>query len=133
MKRIMFCGLLAGALILLEATPARVAADKAPTTWQTVEDFKVLKLWEHSSLGPKEPEIAILQLSEDREKELEHDALGFLRKHKIFPKVGVVRGHFVLRLPERKVEGKDPSIVVVVHDPDCYAGFGSFEINAIKE
>jgi hypothetical protein len=133
MRRMVFCGLLAGALILLEATPAQLAADKPPTAWQTVEDFKVLKLWEHSSLGPKEPEIAILQLSEDREKELEHDALGFLRKYKIFPKVDVVRGHFVLRLPESKAEGKDPSIIVVVHDPGTYAGFGSFEINAIKE
>jgi len=133
MKRIVFCGLLAGAMILVEAAPAHVAADKAPTVWQKVEDFKVLKLWEQPSLGPKEPEIAILQLSEDRQKELEHDALGFLRKYKIFPKVDVVRGHFTLRLPEEKAPGKDPTITVVVHDPGTYAGFASFEINWVKD
>jgi hypothetical protein len=134
MKRLVFCGLLAGALILLEAAPAHVATDKGPTTWQTVEaGFKVLKLWEQRSLGPKEPEIAILQLSEDKQKELEHDPLGFLRKYKVFPKVDVVRGHFTLRLPEDKAPGKDPAITVVVHDPGTYAGFASFEINAIKE
>jgi hypothetical protein len=134
MKRIVILGMLAVALMLL-ASPVRLAQEKPPAAWRTVGDFKVLKLWEVRELGPRWPEIAILQLSNERRKELEGDSLAFLRKYQIFKQVDEVRGHFVLRLLKEKKEkaaGDDPCVVIVVHDESTYAGFGAFEVGLIQ-
>ncbi len=135
MKRILIVGMLAASLLLLQASPARMAQEKPPAGWQTVKDFKVLKLWEVPKLGPRWPEIAILQLSNERRKELEGDSLAFLRKYQIFKQVEEVRGHFVLRLlgeKKEKAAGDDPYIAIVVHDETTYAGVGAFEVATIK-
>ncbi|SRR5713101_8274515 len=133
MKRIVYGGLFAALLILLQASPARVTPDKGPTGWQKVQDFQVLKLWE-TDLGPKSPQVVILQLSEERQKELEHDPLAFYEKYGILKplKSDRAKGHLVLRLAEYKAGAKDPVIAVVVHDLDTYSGFASFEVEQIK-
>lgn len=117
-----------------ERHEASGSQDKTPTRWETVKDIKVLKLWEVPGLGPKVPQIAILQLSSERQIDLQRDPLAFYRTYGIFtPKESnEPRGHFVLRLLEPKVAGKDQVVVAVVHDADSYSGFASFEVEAIK-
>ncbi|HJY87427.1 MAG TPA: hypothetical protein VKE24_11380 [Candidatus Acidoferrales bacterium] len=135
MKRILTGGILLGSLMLLQTIPARVAQEKPPERWQAVADFKVLRLWDIRELGPRWPEIAILQLSNERRKELEDDSLAFLRKYQIFKQVEEVRGHFELRLLKEKKEkaaGNEPYVVIVVHDESTYAGFGAFGVARIQ-
>jgi len=137
MKRLLFCAVLAGSLILLQPSPALVipskAPDKGPITWQKVEDFKVLKLWE-TDAGPKTPQIALLQLSEARHKELESNPLHFYEKYGIFApqKSDRDQGHAVFNLIEYKPKGKDPLITVVCHGPDTYSAFASFAVADIN-
>jgi hypothetical protein len=134
MKRILLCALLIGFFVLMRPAPASVAQDKPSSPWQTLgKDSKVLKLWE-TDLGPKVPQIAILQLSEERQKELESDPLKFYDKYDLFKPQRSDRdqGHAVFHLTEYKAKGKDPSITVAVHGPDTYSSFASFAVADIK-
>ena len=151
MKRILVGGILTAFLVLLPLGPARLAQEKQPAPqekpkgtlkkplirWKKVADFQALKLWE-TDLGPKSPQIVILQLSKERQIELQSDPLKFYEKYGIFsPAVSdQTRGYSVLRLVEDKAGYKtgstDPVIAVVVHDDDTYSGFASFEVAEIK-
>src|SRR6266850_2903873 len=133
MKRIAFWGVLAASLILLQPVPASVAEDKTATGWKTLGDFKVLRLWQEPQ-GPQWPQIALLQVSSDRLKELQNDPLAFYKKYDIFnpSHSDHDQGHFVLRFGEYSAESKDPAIVVIAHDVGTYSGFGAFEVANIK-
>jgi len=102
--------------------------------WKAVADFKVLKLWEEPSLGPKEPQIVLLQLSFDRQKELQCDPLEFYKKYDIFAPSSsdFSKGQFVLQLGESKSESGHPYFAVVVHDLHTYSGSASFGVDQIK-
>jgi hypothetical protein len=128
MKRILFGGILTAFLIFLQPGSANLAQEKVSTGWRTVSDFKVLRLWEEPSLGPKEPQIAIMQLSAERQKELQCDPLAFYKKYDIFrPSYSdFSKGHFVIQLGEPKSASADPYITVAVHDSHTYSGSGSF-------
>jgi len=134
MKRILFGGILTAFLILWQPGSARLTQEKGPIAWQTVADFKVLKLWEDPSLGPKEPQIALMQLSLDRQKELQSDPLAFYKKYEIFkPSYSdFSKGQFVLQLSDPKAGSYDPYLVVVVHDSHTYSGSASFGVDQIK-
>lgn len=132
MNRILFAGILA-AFLLWQPGSSPLAQNKGLTAWKTVEDFKVLRLWEEPSLGPKEPQVAVLQLSAKREKELQCDPLAFYRKYKIFyPVSDFSKGQFVIQLGESKSSSSDPDIVVVVHDSHTYSAVASFGVDEIK-
>ncbi len=151
MKRILVGGILTAFLVLLPLGPTHLArekksvpeekpkgaTEKAPIQWKKVGDFQALKLWE-TDLGPKSPQIVILQLSKERQIELQSDPLNFYKKYGIFsPAVSdQTRGYSVLRLVEDKAGYRagstDPVIAVVVHDDDTYSGFASFEVAQIK-
>jgi hypothetical protein len=149
MKRILVGGILAVFLVLLPLGPARLAQEKQPAPeekpkgtpkkpqirWKKVaEDFQVLKLWEIPELGPKEPQIVILQLSRKRQIELQSDPLKFYKTYRIFDPTpsDQTRGYSVLRLVKDDAGSTDPIIAVVVHDPGTYSGFASFEVADIK-
>ena len=147
MKRILVGGILAVFLVLLPLGPARLAQEKqtAPeqkpkgpqkksvTPWKKVGDFQALKLWEND-FGPQSPQIAILQLSRERQIELQSDPLKFYKKYEIFSPAfsDQTRGYSVLRLVKDNAGSTDPLIVVVVHDDDTYSGFASFGVAKIK-
>ena len=134
MKRIVFCVILSGVLVLLRPTTAYVTPDKPASPWQTLgKDSKILKLWE-TDMGPKVPQIALLQLSQETEQELESDSLKFYDKYRIFSpqKSDRDQGHAVFRLTEYKAAGKDPLFAVAIHDVDTYSGFASFAVADIK-
>jgi len=133
MKRIVLGGFLTAFLILWQPGPAHLAQDKGLTGWKTVADFKVLRLWEEPSLGPKEPQIAIMQLSVERQKELQCDPLTFYKKYDIFkPYSDFSKGQFVIQLGESKSASDDPYVAVVVHDSHTYSGSASFGVDQIK-
>lgn len=134
MKRILFGGILITFLILWLPGSAHLAQEKVSTGWKTVADFKVVKLWEEPSLGPKEPQIAIMQLSAERQKELQCDPLAFYKKYEIFkPSYSdLSKGQFVIKLGESKYASGDPYITVVVHDSHTYSASGSFEVDQTK-
>jgi len=147
MKRILVGGILTAFMVLLPPGPARFAQEKQPaaeqkpkspqkkplTPWKKVGDFQALKLWE-TDLGPQSPQIVILQLSRERQIELQSDPLKFYKKYGIFsPAVSdQARGYSVLRLVEDKAGTTDPIVAVAVHDPGTYSGFASFEVAEIK-
>src|SRR5215469_14258972 len=130
MNRIVFGGILTAFLILWQPGYANLAQDKNSTGWKAVADFKVLRLWEDASLGPKEPQIAILQLSVERQKELQTDPLAFYRKYDIFkPSYSdFSKGQFVIQLGESKSAADDPYIAVVMHDSHTYSASASFGV-----
>jgi len=109
------------------------AVRKPLIRWKKVADFQALKLWE-TDLGPQWPQIVILQLSRERQIELQSNPLKFYKKYEIFsPAVSdQTRGYSMLRLVEDKAGSTDPIIAVVVHDPGTYSGFASFEVAEIK-
>lgn len=132
MKRILFSAILIGLFLLMRPTPASVAPDKPKPAWQTLgkdKDSKVLKLWE-TDFGPKSPQIALLQLSQERQRELEDNPLKFYDKYELFKpqKSDHDVGHAVFNLMEYKAKGKDPSITVVAHGADTYSAFASFSV-----
>ena len=136
MKRILFVGILTAFSILWQPGSAHLAQEKVspPMAWKTVSDFKVLRLWEEPGPGPKEPQIAILQLSADRQKELACDALAFYKKYDIFkPSYSdYSKGQFVVQINEPKSSSYDPYIVVVVHDSHTYSASASFGVGEVK-
>ncbi len=133
MKRILFLGILTAFFILWQPGSTHLAQEKVspPIAWKPVSDFKVLRLWEEPGPGPKEPQIAILQLSAERQKELACDPLAFYKKYDIFkPSYSdYSKGQFVLQLSE----SKSPSyLAVVMHDSHTYSGSASFGVDAVK-
>jgi hypothetical protein len=134
MKRILFGGILTAFLILWQPGSAHLTQEKVPTGWRTVADFKVVKLWEEPSLGPKEPQIAIMQLSAERQKELQRDPLAFYKKYEIFKPThsDLSKGQFVIQLGESKKESDDPYVAVVLHDSHTYSASASFGVDVIK-
>jgi hypothetical protein len=131
MKRILFGGILTTFLILWQPGSAHLAQEKVSTGWKTVADFKVVKLWEEPSLGPKEPQIAIMQLSAERQKELQGDPLAFYKKYEIFKpsRSDFSKGQFVIQLGESKYASDDPYVAVVVHDSHTYSASASFGVD----
>ena len=101
--------------------------------WKTLGNFKVLRLWEEPNLGPKEPQIALLQLSYDSQKELQCDPLAFYKKYDIFApsQSDFSKGQFVLQLGESTSESGHPYFAVVVHDSHTYSGSASFGVDQI--
>jgi hypothetical protein len=132
-NRILFAWVIA-AFLVWQPKPSLFAQDKGSSAWKSVEDFKVLKLWEEPNLGPKEPQVAILQLSAERQKELQCDPLAFYKKYKIFyPKVSdLSKGQFVIQLGDSKPSPGDPYIVVVTHDSHTYSAFAAFSVDGIN-
>ena len=133
MKRILFWCVLVASLMLLQAGPASVAEEKQPTGWKTAGDFKVLKMWEQPQ-GPKWPQVALLQLSNERFKELENDPLSFYKKYEIFKPSSSDRdqGHAVFNLVRYPAKSKDDVFVIIVHDVDTWSGFTGFEVSSIQ-
>jgi hypothetical protein len=139
MNRILFAGILA-AFLVWQPGSSPLAQDKGSTGWKSVEDFKVLKLWEDRSLGPTEPQIAILQLfSADRQKELQCDPLAFYKKYNIFvpSESDFSKGQFVIKLVDykggaSKPAAGDPYVVMVIHDSHTYSAAASVEVDEIK-
>jgi hypothetical protein len=69
------------AVVLMLLSPA--SAQKSQPEWKTLEPgLQVLRLWE--SIGPKQPQIAILQLTSEKYKELKQDPKTFVDGHNIF-------------------------------------------------
>ena len=133
MKRILIGGILTALVVLWQPGPAPLAQEKVSSGWKAVADFKVLKLWEEPSLGPKEPQIAVMQLSVDRQKELQTDPLAFYKKYAIFkPDSDLSKGQFVIQLGESRYSSTDPYVVVAVHDLHTYSGFAAFGLDQIK-
>jgi len=132
MKRIVFCGLFAALLIALEASPARVAPEKAPTGWQTKDGLKFINLWQVPEIGIRFPECVMMRMSSDMQKKMESDPLEFLRTRKIFD-TDQVQGHLVLRLAEPKVMAASyEALSVACHDEDTYTGYITFQVSSIK-
>jgi hypothetical protein len=120
---------------MTQTTGTLLAEEKTVTRWQTVADFEVLKLWE-TELGPRWPEIAILQLSNERHLEVQRDPLAFLRKYNIIEKADGVRSHSVTRIVDEKTGLNDSSnswIVTIVHDSTTYSDVGSHEFRKIQK
>jgi len=54
-----------------------------PPEWKTIEPgVRVLRLWE--SVGPDQPQVAVLQLSSEKYKELRKNVKAFLDSRNIF-------------------------------------------------
>jgi hypothetical protein len=133
MKRILFWSVLVTSLMLLQPSPASVAEEKQQTGWKTVEDFKVLKMWEQPQ-GPKWPQVAMLQLSNERFKELENDPLAFYKKYEVFKPSSSDRdqGHAVFNLVRYSAKSKDDVFVIIVHDGTTWSAFTGFEVSYIR-
>jgi len=132
MNRILFAGILA-AFLAWQPGSSPLSQDKGSTTWKEVDGVKVLKLWLEPNLGPKEPQIAVLQLSGEKQKELQCDQLAFYKRYKIFdPQSEYSDGQFVIKLGQYKSTTNDPYIVVVVHDSRTYSASASFGVEEIK-
>ena len=78
MKRASLIGIVV--LILLSSA----AAQKSKPEWQSLEDgVQVFKMWE--SVGPDQPQVAILQLTNEKYEEFKKDPKAFVDGHNIFP------------------------------------------------
>jgi len=69
------------AVVLMLLSPA--SAQKSQPEWKTLQPgLQVLRLGE--SIGPEKPQIAILQLTSEKYKELQGDPKAFVDGHNIF-------------------------------------------------
>lgn len=133
MKRILVGGMLAASLILLQPSPAPLAEEKAAQGWTTDKDgIKVLRLWQMPNLGPRWPEIALMQLTDRQQAELQENPLQFLRKHHIFD-TDLVIGQFSVRLMDPRDKAKDATITVAAHGSATYSGVASFQVDEIVD
>src|SRR5712691_5370246 len=115
MKRVLFCGLLVGSLILMEASSTPMADEKRPG-WQTKDDVKVFDLSKVPEIGITSPECVMMRIPKDKLKDLEQEPLEFLQKRKIFEKAEQVQGHAVLRLVPLEYKVVDEDVVFACHD-----------------
>jgi hypothetical protein len=129
MKRILIGGMLAVSLILLQPNAAPLAEEKALQGWTTEDGIKILRLWKVPNFGPRSPEIALMELSDKQNAELQENPLKFLQDHHIFDMTDLVIGQFSVRLMEPKAKGKDAAFVVAVHGSSTYSGVASFLTN----
>lgn len=115
--------LLATQLCLAQAAREPLAGPK----WEKSEDgLEILRLWQTSGL-PKEPQIAILRLSDDEYSELRRGFTEFLEKENVFGTGLKLQGVSWVDLSEPKTKqekekpktGADPWIVVAVHTKYC--------------
>jgi hypothetical protein len=135
MKRLLLCALLIVFFVLMRPTPAFVAPDKPSSPWQLLDkDSQVLRLWE-AGIGPAWPQIAILQLSDTLQADLQRDPLAFYEKYQIFKpsKSDHEQGHAVFRLVQYAAGEKDPSFAVAVHDSSTYSAFASFQVGKVTQ
>src|SRR6266436_2750950 len=132
MKRIVFCGLFAALLIVLEASPARVAPDKTQTLWQIRDGVKVINLWEVPEIGIRFPECVMMRMSNDKQKEMEIEPLKFLRSRKILEGADQVQGRMVVRILDPKKTAANEIISVGCHDEDTYLAYTTFQVSSIK-
>jgi hypothetical protein len=136
MKRILFAGMLAASLILLQPSSAPFAQNqKAEKGWRVEKtksgEIKVLRLWRVPGLGPQWPQIALMQLTSAQEAELKTNPLKFLQENHIFENTEAVLAEFSVRLMEPKAKGKDPALVVAGHGSVTYSGVATFEVDNI--
>jgi len=83
-------------------------------TWVNLKaGGKVLKLWE--SIGPVDPQIALLQLSEAQYKVFARDPVKFLNGNRIFP-VDVNKIVADSTLNGDDIQGSDNWMVMVEHE-----------------
>ncbi len=133
MKRILFGGVLVASLILLQPSSAPLAEKKKPSAWKSAgEGVKVLRVWEVPELSLKWPQVAFMQLSEEKQRELQSDPLKFLQKYKIFENTDQVIGQFFVRLMEPGAQAKDPVFTVAAHGSATYSGIASFAVDKIE-
>lgn len=135
MKRIAILGLLVLSLFLLQAGGPSFAQQGAqkqappPCPKALPKDAHVQKLWEIQGY-PKEPQIAVLQLSGDEFREFDRDQKQYLNDYCIFPRT-VVRTVSRVDLDheayKKKAEaGKDdPCVVTIVQGHYCAATISS--------
>jgi hypothetical protein len=116
-------GLLATQLCWAQATREPGAGPK----WEKPENgLEILRLWQTSGL-PKEPQIAILRLSDDEYSELQKSFTHFLENENVFGTGLKLHGVSWVDLSETRTKeekeksktGADPWIVVVVHTKYC--------------
>jgi hypothetical protein len=133
MKRILFCGVVVASLMLLQPGRVSVAEEKQLTGWKTAGDFKILKMWEQPQ-GPQWPQIAILQLSKERFKDLENDPLSFYKKYDLFKPSSSDhdQGHAVFNLVGYPAKSQDDVFVIIAHDVGTWSAFSGFEVSSIK-
>lgn len=149
MNRIVVIVALVCSLLLVQATRSVIAHQEEvtkqevgkarelpPAAWEKIDSgLKVLRLWK-TSAGPRWPEIAILQISAKRHKELEQNPLDFISTNRIFDKVHEVRGHSEFRLIQEGKRSDDPDgvyVTVITHPIHTYAALASFEVGAVTE
>lgn len=138
MNRILKTAVLASLCLLAsEGSLAQAAREQlTEPKWEKLgEGAQVLKQWLGKG-GLKEPQVAILKLSDEEYKEFDHDPTEYLKKFDVFGK-NLTTLHAISRvdLSERKESEKkpkgsaqDPWIVIVVHNPYCTYATISFHI-----
>ncbi len=138
MKRIATATVLVScALSLLASGPTfaqQMATQKKPPQrppgWKTLaEGVEVIRLWKLVPRQDREPEIAILRLSEERHAELEKAPSEFINKYEIFPKPVDKLEVCPRQIRERIARnGEDTRwIVALPHWPDTYSRCASFQ------
>lgn len=125
MKRIATGTLLFLSLLLMRASgflSAQEAKPSAPAkqpAWTQIASG----LW-RTELGPGEPDIAVLRLSDDEYKEFFKDPKGYFNTHHVFPK----------NVNKAKAAGDDPPptqsgwIVVAIHTPYSTSHYVSWPV-----
>ena len=137
MKRIVFGGMFIVSLLLLQLAPAPLADQKSPGPWKTVDDVKLLKVWEDSKFGLQWPQITLLQLSREQLKELQNDQLEFYKKYGVFgPRGTVVCDNAVAQLQvslvNPSIKSKDAVLVVAGHDWTTNCSFSALAVTKIE-
>ncbi len=98
--------------------------------WRTLADgVEVLRLWELVPRQDKEPEIAILRLSEERHAKLQEAPSDFINGYKIFPKPVDKLEVCPRQMRERIARNGEYTrwIVALPHWPDTYSSCASFQ------
>lgn len=141
MKRIVFGGMFIVSLILLQLAPAPLADQKkAPSPWKTVDEVKMLKIWDEPQFGLQWPQVTLLQVTSDQMKELENDQLEFYKKYGVFGKKGEsictnAAAHFqvsLLNSPTKSIKSKDAMLVVAGHDWTTNCTFSALGVTKIE-
>lgn len=89
------------------------------TMWASLVDgFEVIRLWETPD-GPKQPEIAILRLSDAVYEKFHEDPQAFLEEHKVFP--FTLRRVDLVHSPQKKTPGNKSGTMIGIafHRKDC--------------
>jgi hypothetical protein len=87
--------------------------------WASLADgFELIRLWETPD-GPKQPEIAILRMSDAVYEKFHEDPQAFLEDHKVFP--FTLRRVDLLHSPQKKTMGSKSCTMIgaAFHRVDC--------------